>query len=688
MDDLRLDKILLELNEEVKDIVYKIDALDSNSETYEEDREKLIGELAKKKIDYIKNVSYEDSLILLNCFYNECIFRLTPLIKTNDSVILSRILDVLNLNNVSIENIVNLNEDTMRLRFILSNPKDMIDHISFWNSLKSSINYNKVNILESKDDFVERFAPLFVNVEKSIFLSSNWECDAYETLNDIFFNENISDSVLQDIFDNIVMNNKKYLSYDFENVIKENPDLLCQISGCIGKMTDELFEELFCYDEDNLNFELYDELFQAIIDANSSKDISLYWFFSKASDFENEENKELFDFLRTKDYYNEYISKDLAKEVIDAYSNGKKPDLPDYVVQDSILSKVSYKNSEDLLDIFMNSDDIEFQSSLIIPLSIMEAKKLRDEKSLDFSIKLSSEFQENNTCGSYNKSTNILYLNPYFAVNSNNPKIDLVNSLNTVFHEVRHIDQSIEVKEAKFNMDNLLHSMDFLLAEQNSGYKNYYSNNYETVSYEQDARCVAFADVMEYFNKYPTMQNECVSQFKENISAVSDYKRLNETVPNYFEPTILVSNFEKVMNHILFLNFEASKGFSSVEKAKRIIKEDMQAIIDDYPTLALFFDFDFENAKIKLKPLEYFTDLENKYSLMEDSLEREEGLQVIRYIKNSIKINDKLKKNFVSDNEELTFEEEQQEKEKMINDMLDELEEKGDIRKEDSRWMK
>lgn len=50
MDDLRLDKILLELNEEVKDIVYKIDALDSNSKTYKEDREKLISELAKKRL--------------------------------------------------------------------------------------------------------------------------------------------------------------------------------------------------------------------------------------------------------------------------------------------------------------------------------------------------------------------------------------------------------------------------------------------------------------------------------------------------------------------------------------------------------------------------------------------------------------------------------------------------------------
>ena len=198
---------------------------------------------------------------------------------------------------------------------------------------------------------------------------------------------------------------------------------------------------------------------------------------------------------------------------------------------------------------------------------------------------------KNKTFGTYNDDKNIMYINPNVYGLFTDPKDAFAFCADTVFHETRHAVQFKTIKSSdEISYDNLLMAMDKILSLESLGF---YDVNYKRISFERDARDMAYVDTMTFFREYPEMQ-QLISQEEDENYSISDFIRYDSTL------TLMgiIDGFVKEVNDVL-ADYKDDEEILAIK-----INE-----IKQFPVIKQFFDFDEANLRIEPKSDEYFNSL-------------------------------------------------------------------------------
>ena len=446
-------------------------------------------------------------------------------------------------------------------------------------------------------------------------------------INCLFELENVDNETIQKVYNDVFNTNLLLRSYEYERIIMNNIELLCNVKGLYRKVSSKIFDLITSTEFDENDYAEVNELFEMICELNKDDEEGLRWFFGEIYN-RLVNNPKMKKYLSNKDYLKKYSNIDVEltlNESLNKLLNG------DGNISQSIIEKIGkYKGFidkfEDLLDIYIKSKDIDYKRKLIIPLVVALIEKQKEKYHLNFTNVFSSTLISNNTLGYYSQNEKIMYINPMLFDNFKDMDNALVYAFETVFHETRHACQFKEIESSNaFSFDNLVMAIDLLL---NMLSHNFYEDNYENISYEVDAREKAYVDCMSIFNKYPMMQERIKKVYNGNYS-LSNYMRktmVGTIVGGYYG---IVEEFVKQANE----SFELMKEMNALDEIKEYVE-----IFKKYPVILEFFDIDEENFRINIKSEEYFNNKLNMIQKMDDSLEKSELLYSIKAFRYAIKV--------------------------------------------------
>ena len=426
-------------------------------------------------------------------------------------------------------------------------------------------------------------------------------------IDSLFLNDYLTLDELNYIFSEIVLKNKLLRNYDFTTVIEERPQYLVVIKGLYRKICRETMDFIFSnIDEDD--YEDYDGLLRDIIRLNKDDVEGLKWFFREV-DKRIIKNPAFYQYMQKQEYYRMFNEVDIER----VYNNNLIRFLNNNSnIDESVIETIgTYKGFldyfDDLLDLFINSKDDNYKSKLMIPLIVSLIEKQKRKYNLDFTVVFSSTVLNDATLGFYNREKNIMYINPNMFKLIDNLDVAFVHAVDTVYHETRHANQYKEVETSnEFDFNNLIIAMDYYLTSNDS---TYYLPNYEHLSFERDARDVAYVDTMSFFAGYPDIQ-KLVKKHREGDYHLSDYIRKEKFfgMDNYYGLVYLF------MDHVV----SALK----VAKEKPELREYVLEKINKYPVIFKFFEIDFEKYTINVYDGEYYK------KLLEESNGTEKGKMV------------------------------------------------------------
>ena len=500
---------------------------------------------------------------------------------------------------------------------------------------------DKDNVDElQKKDLVE-FYEGFSLVDNIIFSNTNVQPSRILFINRLFDEEiDLSDELLSKVYNELITN-PKISTFDYSSIIEEDSSLLKRVKGIYKKCNNYIFD---CITDPSLGEDAYEELvdlLREIVNLNKDDKEGLNWFF-KEMKRRLINNKQLDDYLCEQDFLKEYLDFDINKifdDDVNKLLNG------DYNIDESIIEYLGkYKkfidNFDKLLDSFVNSNDVNYKRKLLIPLTVALIEKQKEKFNLNFNNVFTTTVLDENTLGYYDNEDNVMYVNPNVLNSEVDPDEILICSFDTVFHETRHACQFRDIKkDDSFDFDNLIMAID--IYNRGGLFSNYYKENYTQISYERDAREVAYVDCMTIFRKYPDMQAKISNVNSQLNLSFSNYMRKENIIgeDNYYG---IVGHFLEEVSHALLSIKEAEDNETErdIEYKEYLIKR-----LKSFPVFNQFFDFDEKELTFKIKSEEYFKRKIEEAQRMSDGLEKDIILYSINAFNYSIKVSEFLKNN-------------------------------------------
>ena len=619
----------------------RISEIDPNSPNRKEEFKKVLDEYVNYVLDYLKDKPIEIVVASLDIFNNYNPQLSSALMKNPSDNIYRAMLVIEKLNGTNVLDIKNNLKEAITYNdlIIMSNGSGF----SKDNNVRSELNKFRLTMLNDylkgkSDDEVEalvngdleRFANGLNNIDEALFSLSNKSSipPRSNIINNIFLNENISDDILDKIYNEVLLKNQYLRSFDYTTMIVESGDIIARIKGLYRKCGPKFFEFFSDVELDDELKEEFDEFFNGIIELNKDDEDGLKWFFRELGK-RSKDNKELDEYLKSKDYYNKYLDNNdnLYKDAVVKLLNDEY-DIDENLLEELGTSKAFLDNYELFVDKFMTSDDKEYQNKLMIPLVRGLVEKQKEKYNLKFQTIFTTDMINNTNLGHYNKANKELYINPMYMECFDNKKAAFALAIETVYHETRHAYQEQVLKESdELSYDNLVMAMDSILSE--TAYSSYYKDNYKHVSFERDARDSAYVDTMTYFDKYKDVQKMIVPD-NEADYVLSDYVR-KDSIAGYDKYVGVIQLFMDYVNDMI----DVCHGD----------KETIDYFLNKYKVIGQFFEISKESGYLVPRSEEYFENRRKELEQMPDSIEKKEGLYSIKAFEYSKKVTNYLYKN-------------------------------------------
>ena len=648
----------------IEDIIKKINSfnfpsevkkIDMNLPDGQEKYQNLLNNFVSNVEDMIVSEDISVIVTILDLFYNVYPIINLELLKRRNPKILDAQLVLEKIKGIDASTIKDEKENAKSLSNLLLmnnqpnfNSKNMsIMDISseFYDILNEYLqSINEPNEKQEKDTInfyskIEYVNTFIVSVNTSKFFPPR-----ESFVKTLFALENASDELLSKVFNEVFEINRLLQTYDYEDIIYNDVSLLLRVKGLFKKCNDEFFNILASASLKKIDYDKFKEYLLGIITLNKDDEKGLNWFFQKFN-IKLSNNPKLKKYLNNQDFFQKYCTKDiteLCNDNIDKFLNGDK-NIDDVVIEVIGKERKFINNFDILLKKYCESKDDEFKKKLIFPLIVALIEKQKEKYHLDFNYVFNSRLISGSVWGYYSNDNNIMYINPKMLENITDMNDALVEAFDTIFHETRHACQNQEVTTLKmFSFDNLIMAIDLFMS--NRPYSNYYNENYEHISYEKDAREMAYVDCMTIFRNQEEMQKRVKKEYNDKYR-LSDYMRKK----NAFSIDVyhgIIEMFQEEVNSM----FEVFKEDKNCDK--EIIKKYLESI-KKYPVILEFFDLDEKKLVIKAKSNAYLYDKLNKIKEMPEGFEKREqiysmkaflyALRVSNYIVKNPKYSEKLK---------------------------------------------
>lgn len=595
-------------------------------------------------INEFKSLNIVEKIVLISMYYNSgSNFVLNELIKVDDNVEYFLLYDLLT-NNDPRKKIGNeLLEKIYLLKFTngIETLKYSYDYV---NSLDNDNNVIISKLNEKLIKLINEFALSFQNNYKILIECKELGINIFDITNLLFSSSyNVPVEQLNQIYQNVMSKSLEFHTFSYKNLFKKDLTLATKIDGIITNIPNEnLFEIMYYFWQsdkynklnDSQKGELIEKLvnqIEQIYELNKNNEEALICFFYLISLCKEKGlNDELFAKLETKDYYLQYSN---SKNLTNIFHNMlEEIKRGEFVEHNFLLLQQLGEEKEfaqlDSLELFMNSNDPNFQRQLIIPIIMKDIKRFKDEFGIDVDVQFNTEHHDNDIGGYYDDKNNCIFINKSLIYSNTSPIEILYTCENIIFHEMRHLKQhKIVEKDSNLTYINLLMAMEMMIHDNNS---DYYSENYANISFEQDARAQAYTYVMNYFKNYPEVQLKIRKQFEEKVDLMHNFiKKERED--------------EKISYRSIFDIFTETVAVY-IDKNDDRITQFAIGKFNKYPIISKIFDFDRDSGKIFLRPQEYFDKLYQQYMKEEDSEEKIEALRCLDLIQYEIKITEFIKK--------------------------------------------
>ena len=555
----------------------------------------------------VKNSSFEKVVAIIDFFNNNFPVVTNYLLNQNDDIVYRALLVLEKFNEIDPLLIKQDMEDALSKHNIAASLRHN-DNLQNRNISRKNYEYLREYLKDKKDEDIEEqlirdlelFGSKLHNVDRIVFgLSSRSSIPPRAYIINKLFSSGLSIETLSEIFNEVLLKNPYLKSFDYEEICFSEEKYYTKIKGLFKKFNDSFFKSLAEATYNRKDFEEFEEDLRKVVELNKDDEEGLRLFFSK---MKRNASRDFLDYFKDKDFFIKYGNDDyslLYEDTLNKLLNGSK-DVDKNVLETIGEYKGFIDNFDKLLELFIKSNDIEYQRLLLMPLTrgLIEIQKRKYD--VDFEVVYSTATVSASVFGSYNYIEKRLYVNPLVFEQNESAKESLVKAFEVVFHETRHAyeDKTVETSDS-ISFDNLLLAMDFILARNESGYDH---NNYEVLSYERDAFETSYVDLMTLFREYPEMQQLCKNKLNDR-GPLTDFIRKGQTLEE-----LVGVVFEFVNNINIF--FEGCKNgsmeyYSKDKTCEQLIQEKIE-LLRSYPVIKNFFDFDEENLVISPKSEEYF----------------------------------------------------------------------------------
>ena len=636
----------------LEDFSNQLSTLDSSDPNFQEKCNKMITDYSMKLINILEKEGIEIAVAVLDMLANSAPSLAMQVISSENEKIMRAQLVLENIKGYSATQIRN---DLKAVKTY----KGLLMIKSFFSAKGTTEYENKICEVLSKylntkndsevenmvdNDTIEFFTNL-QEVDEIIFSLANMDAtlDRTEFIKKLFTLKNMDSKTLSKIYKEVLLKNKYLDNFDYTDIIVEDISLLSSVEGLIRKCSEDLLDAL-ADDETYENETDYKEMierFREIVKLNEKDENSIKIFLNEIIK-RKEQCPKLMSLLEKEDFYQKYKIGNIELEyeaAIHKLLSGDK-EIEEYLIGGLGKNKVFQDNFEQLIDCFAKSENEEYQRLLITPLAIALAEIQKEKYDLDFEVKIISSSIETGTLGYYSKEDNVLFLNTYYIKNADNIKSELAETINTIFHEVTHAKQYREVESSTdLNYDNLLIAID--LYNMNQEFSDYYGTNYQHISMERDARACAYVETKTLLQNYPelteNLEPESITKY-----ILSDYIRKE----NFFGTRSyygIITRFENYIN----CELKANQSINDIESIKKI-----EELIEKYPVILQFYDYDKINCELKRKPDEYFENKLKELESLPNSIDKTTQIYSIKAFRYAIKVGEYMNTLDISDSKD------------------------------------
>ena len=602
------------------------------------DKDKLY-DLKFEYIDFlteeVKKLPMEELIALIVTLSNIDPEIVNGLIVSNDERILRAVLLIEFFNGLFPSTIKKDPEEAAKIAYHYAQDNDDADRLAMYYN-KYEQKYDVLaRILKTKDekiinkniinDYIE-FAKKFINIEQIFFFDpvGNYIFNKRRVIDSFFSSSFVDIETLQKIYDEVLLKNKFLKVLNHESLLLNGKSLDTKIKGLYRKCGKEYCDYYyFSYNQlSSISSKDISNRIKKIIELNQDDETGLLLFFEKIRKYSA---KSTLKYLKQFDYYEKYSSekfKALLDENVDKLLNGNC-DIDREVLEYLGNYECFLNRYDEFLELFYKSEDNHYKEVIMLPLAHGLINKLNKKHGLNVGVEYSSKLISYKKFGYYSSTDNEIFINPYIFELFEDKKVAFVDAINLVFHEMRHAvqDKIIEYDES-FNYDNLLMAIENIIVITD---REYSRKNYYNLSYERDARDVAYVETMEFFKGKEEYQKLLEKEKEKNI--IDDYVRLDQYNRYFSIVKFFCSHLTKEL-----IRFSESPDFV------RFYIEDVKK----YPVIFKFFDIDFKRGTVKYKDNKYF---EEQLKIMEskpDSLEKKEAINAIKSFQYAVRIADEL----------------------------------------------
>lgn len=552
----------------------------------------------------ISKSSLEKTVAILDFFNNKHSFFINFLLNSDDEKIFRALLILEKLNGIEplmIKNNFLSALVTHRVKAETYNNKSMTNRDSYtkkYEHLKKYLDSKSNEEIERQlNEDLETFASNLSNVDNMLFFKSNRSSLPIRSdIINVLFDSDLSIETLSKVYNDVLLRNPLLKGFDYSSIILNAKNYYIKIKGLFRKCSPEIFALVANAEYDQENLEQCSQEFRTMIELNKDDKEGIRWFFEQ---LKSNPNKKLLSYLEGEGFFKEYenVNYDLLyEEALNKLLNGEK-DIDQTLIESLGAYKGFIDNYNKLLDLFINSSDIEYQRVLgmLLTRGLIEIQK--EKNGLEFKVVYTSKNVDSNTGGEYSRSKKTMYVNPAIFACTDNIKAAFVNACDTVFHETRHAYQFKMIETSTdMSFDNLLMAMDDILMRKDFSH---YQENYQNISFERDAFEMAYVDTMTLFKNYPEMQQLVKKEYGER-EPLTDFVRKDKITDSLCGITY---KFIKDIS----VSFELIKKDKNTPYFETKLQEEKD-LLNKYPVIKNFFDIDFEQLAIKPKSNEYFKD--------------------------------------------------------------------------------
>ena len=601
------------------ELAEKISKLDQKSPTYNQDSVQLLETYSTQLASVLSGEDFSFIVSTFAIFSSDNPTVLYKLLQTNNPEFIKAQLVIEKLKGVTASDI--------KSKVVNKNGKNPI-HSILYNYLQGVADPDALQ-LQSLISFYKDLGPvsgiLFGTADFKSTLSRE------SIIKELFTNENIPDEVITEVYKKVLLNDPVASTYSFEELIMEDASLLQRIEGLYKECDSEFFDAIVSLSAVEEVVNLLDD----IAKLNKDDKSGLRLFFKKIND-RLESDSPLKTLLEQQSFYKKYsINYDeVYDENLLKFLN-EETDIDENVIESIGSYQGFIDNFDELLELYIYSNNNTYKDKLIIPLAVALIEQLKTKYGLDFEIAFSSESLSTQTFGYYSLESNTLFVNPYMLFSFKDNNTALIHAVDTVFHETRHARQfTILENSDSLDYTQLLWALDYYNYESDSIFGSYYQTNYEHISFEMDARAQAFVDTMSFFDDHPMLQSLVTNYYNSDYS-LSNYMR-KETFAGYDTYKGVVSIFVSNVNMVL----DMAKQSNDQVLIKRYVDQ-----IKQYPVIMQFFNYDEANMVISPKSREELKQMRSAIEAKPDSETKEIELYSIDAFLYALDVSDYLDSN-------------------------------------------